>query len=311
MEDWTLLDSFGSQRSFSTDINARAFDDYDPPPSLRSGVPSPVFDTTAPHRSLTWSVALGYHPSLAAAGTDWLNVMNFPTLFTLPAMSRPIDSDVLHRFSPAPTLPPLLGGELVSSPKCIVQGFATLPEEDSSEPHSSFVLHACSHEAMPAATHCARVLEHDNFGTSRSVPLTNAGAVVRKYTAKSQRRPSSTVLVIYEPGYRLARGNLGIRDIVEYDQVAFPRKTFKQKASFRLEVDGYKSYASQLNVNVKGGPPSRGRLAEVTIKFMKQFIAKCDEDGKPFPYKLDDLILTSIELVSEASVQPSFVVQIL
>ncbi|KAM5543992.1 hypothetical protein V8D89_002609 [Ganoderma adspersum] len=92
----------------------------------------------------------------------------------------------------------------------------------------------------------------------------------------------------------------------DYDEVALPGHTFTQKASVLFDFKSYQPFNHQFNVLLGKKQPTKRRLAKVAVKAVERFIRDCAGRGQPFPYKLEHLMLRSIEVVSRSSIRPVF-----
>ncbi|RPD61317.1 hypothetical protein L227DRAFT_65239 [Lentinus tigrinus ALCF2SS1-6] len=81
------------------------------------------------------------------------------------------------------------------------------------------------------------------------------------------------------------------------------------KPSFRMKFGAHK-YDRQVTVSTTKGqdlnPPTKGRLAILAAREMRKFLERCEQDRKPFGYRLDELYLLRIDWAAKATLQPRF-----
>nr|VWP00079.1 Tributyrin esterase [Ganoderma boninense] len=117
--------------------------------------------------------------------------------------------------------------------------------------------------------------------------------------------------VSYGDGCRLDCATLlgNALHFADYDVVALPGQTFGQKVSFWFDneiLKGNGPFTCQQNVLLRGGQPTKRRLAEVTARFMECFIKYSKERRQPFPFSLEHLVLLRIDVISRSAVRPVF-----
>ncbi|KAI1784438.1 hypothetical protein LXA43DRAFT_1101387 [Ganoderma leucocontextum] len=259
------------------------------PPSSPDGIPSPCTYNTIPSLGrFTSSASLEDCSLYPWNSADWLTRVGrltntLPSSHALPMTSEPHNSD-LHRFHPICTLSSnitvVLDGELVSSPTSIPQDLPPPPGEAGPMCLDSYLSSALpGFEARDVLQWALETSMYSSSGQANSIvrPLPQ-----HKYMAMSQMQAWSEAIVDYERGYRLDKDKLGVAAIAGYNEVAFPRKTFAQKVSFRLEIEGYKPYTTQLNVRTTRGQPTKGRFAECTVDFMERFIVSIHDTPDTF-----------------------------
>ncbi|TBU54292.1 hypothetical protein BD310DRAFT_936215 [Dichomitus squalens] len=257
------------------------------------------------------------------------------TIASTGSMDSSSDASMPHAASSVPSYnSPVVFSTWASSPTSMYQDLAPIPGGDAPEMQMPVLRDSISvrtdsdpesvvipSDAIPSGAGAFNViLKAESLvyrvGAPDDLVCVNGGQRLlkqRSYTNRSCKRYSTEDLdrIKYEFGCRLDRAQLGKNGsgIADYDSQAFPNKTFGQKASFRLEFEGYPPYTpGQINVTgSKTGQPTKGRFAQLTARVMERYIVECPQKcGRDFPYGLKDLVLLEIVLIPGASVQPFF-----
>ncbi|KAM5543996.1 hypothetical protein V8D89_002613 [Ganoderma adspersum] len=316
-EDAILSDmaSDGSWGSFDSSTRPSAFNANHTPLLPPSGIYSPPHDMMPSLPPSARSTLLEQYPSHGEDSPDWDWPLTqdghltetLPSFLTLPAMSYQQDGSLhYHATATFSSSIRMSDGEWVSSPIPLARDLPPFPEEAALQPPKPHSFSASPSFEKPDTPQLAL-----KYSMSTSSPSGKVNSAVerlrqRKYSSRSQTCDFLPAAIDYGGGYRLDKIRDGVAAIVDQHGVAFPDKKFAQKASFRLEIEGYKPFTLQLNVNTTSGPPTRLRFALRTVDFVERFIEKCRKEGTLFPHELRDLVLVRIDLVSAASVQPVF-----
>ena len=89
-----------------------------------------------------------------------------------------------------------------------------------------------------------------------------------------------------------------------------PNGPLSSKPSFRMQFPYCSKHYRQVNVarctSSQIIPPTRGWLAILAAREMNRFLERCEREGKPFKYRLEQLYLLRIDCVSSGSLQPRF-----
>lgn len=148
-----------------------------------------------------------------------------------------------------------------------------------------------------------------SLGTQTSAPLPSAKLAQLKelpqetYTggAKSHFQPKS---VHFGDNCRLDVLHRG-----DYSQLTNPHELpwdlrVSSKPSCRFLYNNHKPYQRQVYLMTGTVLPTKARLALLAAQEMKRFLDRCEKDGEPFGYRMEDLYLLRIDYVSKGTIQP-------